>query len=127
MLKNLGYAGTYHDKNIAVNMLMENPLDCGLESSALVFSVNLGSKKGDIPKLNDFTFYFMDEANRLYNTHSTSNPNLIIKTDTDDDEPARRPDGLIHADFRHEFLFQELRIAFYYQPYKKIEIIELRH
>ena len=127
MLKNLGYAGVYHDKNISVSLLLENPLEHNLEATVLVFSVALRTKNSDTDMiLDDFTFYIMDETNRLYNTQSMPylKPAIEIK---DDDEPIRYPVGLIHTEFKHEFLFQELRVAFYYQPYEKINIIKLQH
>jgi hypothetical protein len=33
MLKNKGIAGAYHDENISVGVLLENPLDYELEAS----------------------------------------------------------------------------------------------
>ena len=127
MLKNLGYDGTYHDENISVNVLLENPLDYNLEAAKIVFSVLLRNKKGDALKLEDFTFYVMDEADHLYNVQSIPYKKPINETTLDDDEPVRQPDGLIQTEFKHNFLFQDLRIAFHYRPYTKIHIIRLKH
>jgi len=126
MLKNLGYVGTYHDNNISVNVLLENPIDYGLEPTALVFSITLKAKNDSVLQPEDFTFYIMDETDRLYNTQAIPNPTSSIEA-APDDEPVRQPDMLIHTDFQHEFLFQDLRIAFYYRPYMKISIIKLKH
>jgi hypothetical protein len=128
MLKNLGYAGAYYDENIAVSILLENPLEHDLDATTLVFSVALRAKTGDMvdSRLDDFTFYIMDESNFLYNIQSMP----YIKPVTEmikDDEPIRYPTGLIYTDFEYEFLFQDLRIAFYYHPYEKICIIKLEH
>jgi len=125
MLKHLKFSGLFHDENLSVNVTSENPADYGLEATELVFSVVLRAKNGDAPKLEDFTFYIMDEANCLHNAQSISA--TAIEIDPRDDEPVQRPDGLIHTYFKHEFLFQDLRIAFEYRPYRKISIIELRH
>ena len=127
MLKNFGYGGAYHGMSISVSVLLENPLECGLEATDLAFSVALRSKNGDTLKLEDFTFYVMDETGQLHSTRSIPNSMPTIETTSDDDEPVRRPDGLIHTDFKYEFLFQDLRIAFSYRPYGKINIIELKH
>ena len=128
MLKNLGYDGAYHDENISVSVLLENPLEYNLEANALVFSVALRPKSGSkILRLEDFTFYVMDEANRLYNAKSTPCLKPANEVITEDDEPEHCPDGLIHTDFKYDFLFQDLRIAFYYRPYAKISIIKLKH
>ena len=128
MLKNLGYDGAYHDGNISVSAILENPLDYGLEASALVFGVTLKAKGNGsaTPKLDDFTFYVMDETNRLYNAQSV--PYLKPGAEMPDgNEPVRCPDALIHTAFRHEFLFQDLRVAFYYRLYTEIKIIGLKH
>ena len=127
ILKNLGYAGAYRDENIVISLLLENPRDIGLQSSTIVFSLHIRDVSGDTPKLDDFTFYIMDEENKLYNTQSTPCSKPTIESDPDDDEPVRCPDGLIYTGFRHYFLFQDLRIAFYYKPYNKINIIALNH
>ena len=126
MLKNFGYGGAYRDVSVSVSVTLENPLECGLEATELVFSVALRAKNGDTLKLEDFTFCVMDEANQLYKTQSIpyTKPDIEIISD---DEPVRRPDGLIHTGFMHEFLFQDLRIAFHYRPYKKLKIIALKH
>ena len=126
MLKNFGYDGAYNDKHISVNVLLENPLTHDLEASKLVFSVAVKGKNGEPPRLDDFTFYIMDEANRLHNTQIAPY-SKIIEADPDDDEPVRQPDGLILTDFKSDFLFQDLRIGFYYQPYQTISIIQLSH
>lgn len=128
MLKKLGYNGAYNDQNISVNVLLENPVDCGLEETNLVFSIRLRGKKESaaIVKIQEFRFYIMDETNCLHNTRIMLCPTGIAET-TVDDEPMRQPDGLILADFKHSFLFQDLRIAFYYQPYRRIIIIGLEH
>jgi len=126
MLKNLGYDGTYHDENISVSILLENPLDFGLELTKLVFSITLRTKNNPTaPRMEDFAFYVMDEAHYLYNTQHTPYLKSFVET-IPDDEPIRQPDGLIQTNFKHDFLFQDLRVAFYYRPYKKINIIELK-
>ena len=127
MLKNFGYDGAYHDEDISVSIMLENPLDWELETTALVFSVALRAKNKDLSQLSmlDFTFYIMDESNRLYNTEIRLCSKIMYKEK--DNEPIRQPDGLVCADFKHEFLFQDLRIAFYYQPYEKLHIIKLQH
>lgn len=128
MLKKSGYNGAYNDQNISVNVLLENPVDCGLEETNLVFSIRLrGKKESDaIVKIQEFTFYIMDEANCLHSTRIMLCPTGTVET-TIDDEPIRQPGGLILTEFKHDFLFQDLRIAFYYKPYRRIIIIELKH
>lgn len=88
------------------------------------------------PKPEDFTFYVMDEANCLYNVQCMPYLKRNIEAATyetetdaggDESEPARKPDGLIYIDFKFDFLFQDLRVAFYRQPEMKISIIGLKH
>ena len=116
MLKKFGYDGAYRDENISVSVMLENPLVHGLDSTALVFSVTVKGKRGDTPRLDDFTFYVMDEGNRLYNARNIPYPLPTAKVDQEDSEPERQPDGLILTEFKHDFLFQDLRIAFSYRP-----------
>ena len=129
MLKNCGYGGTYHDKDISVSMLLENPLDCGLEAASLVFSVIIRDKRTGSAKLSpeDFTFYIVDEANFIYNTQKTFGQYPQIQELPGDDESVREPDCLIFTEFRPEFLFQNMRIAFYDRHHRQLHIIELRH
>jgi hypothetical protein len=129
MLKNFGYDGTYNDENITVSVLLENPSDYGLEATNLVFNVTLRTKNSYTinTRLEDFEFYVMDEANHLYSTYRIPYSKSEAKADPDDDEPIHQPDGLILTEFNPGFLFQDLRIAFYYQLYRKINIIELSH
>lgn len=133
MLKNFLYGGGYHDENVSVSMLLENPMECGFEEGNLVFSIHVRreneSSNTSMMRLEDFTFYIMDENNRLYNTKNLPCPlpcpdALLYSSDNDE---LIRPDGLILTDFKPEFLFQNLRIVFYYQPYQKFKIIELSH
>ena len=126
MLKNLGYNGAYRDENISVSILLENPMEHGLEPTDLAFSVTLISKNGEPPRMKDFAFYVMDETNRLHNTKDA--PYVKHAPEPyEDDEPVCCPNGLIHTDFTHDFLFQDLRIAFYYRPYMKISLIKMKH
>ena len=129
MLKNLGYDGAYRDEDVSVSVLLENPSDYGFEAATLVFSVTVraGSNGTIIPKLDDFTFYVMDETNRLYNAQVTLYSKSAAEDDSDNDEPARQPDGLVRTGFQYDFLFQDLRIAFYCRSCDKINIIRLKH
>ena len=128
MLKNLGYHGLYRDQDISVSVLLENPLDCGLEAAALVFSVIVRERQNGTANLgmDSLSFYIMDEQNRIHNMQKMSGLRPNIKVAVDDDEPVRSPDGLIFTDFKPEFLFQNLRIAFYYVPHQQFHIIELK-
>ena len=129
MLKNFGYAGIYRDKDISINVLFESPVDHGVDIDKLVFSVRISARHGELGILlpNEFTFYIMDEANRLYNvenvTYSESYVDEVIETDAS--LPVLK--SLIVTDFRHEFLYQDLRVAFAYEPLDRIEIIRLMH
>ena len=129
MLKNFGYDGAYRDENISVSVLLENPLEHGFEANTLIFSVTFKAMNSDtaVPRLEDFTFQIMDEANRLYNTQSMPYLKSEIEMNSEDDELVREPDGLIITNLNHEFLFQDLRIAFLYRPNGKTNIIELKH
>jgi len=127
MLKHLKFSGIFHDDNLSVNVTLENPADYGFAATDLLFSIMVSVKSniGIIPRPEDFTFYVMDETNCMHNTQ-------IILTSagvtlTENAEPEKQPNWLILADFKSDFLYQDLRIAFYYQLYQRINIIELRH
>lgn len=125
MLKNLGYDGAYNDENISVSVLLENPLEHDLDAQMMTFSVKVKEKGGTstMSGLEDFTFYVMDESNHLHNVKVSP----YLKGMPEDEEPVYKPEGLIYTELQHDFLFQDLRIAFYYCPYAKINIINLKH
>lgn len=125
MLKHLGYSGTYNDENISVSILLENPIEHPLQPILLTFSVRVQIKSNhpNILRPENIAFYILDESNDLHNTKKL--PYLIDIPD--DDEPVCKPDYLICAAFKHDYIFQDLRIAFYYRPYEKINIINLKH
>ena len=123
MLKRHSYDGFYRDENISISILLENPTAHDLETNELVFSVTLKARKRGICELNDFTFYVMDEANCLHNTQIIPYSKNSIKNS----EPTLLSSKLIRTRFRSYFLFQDLRIAFYYPPYQNIAIINLKH
>lgn len=128
MLKNFGYDGVYRNQNLSVSVLLENPLDYNLEIAKLIFSVTIrDKKKGVVPHLEDFTFYLMDEKNHIYNMQKEAGLQVNIKTTAEDNESVRKPDTLISTDFNPKFLFENLRIVFYYEPDQKFYIMELTH
>jgi len=123
MLKNKGYTGAYNDENISVGVLLENPLNYKLEAVQLVFSITVANKDDNSSlKTNDFAFYIMEETNQLHNTHI-----IIPEVIPNDNESVHPPHVLICTELKPEFLFQDLRIAFFYVPYGKIHIIKLKH
>lgn len=129
MLKNLGYDGLYRDQDISVSALLENPLDFGLDAGMLVFSITIRDKRAG-PKnltIEDFSFYIMDEQGHTYSAQKIPYIQPITGAGVEDDEPIRDPDGLILTEFRHEFLFQDLRIAFRYGPNQQLHIFELKY
>ena len=129
MLKKLGYSGAYRDQNISVSVLLENPLDYGLDPATLVFSVIVKDKQNSATALGfvDYSFFIIDEQNHIYNTKKKLGVCSNTKTAADDDEPTRCSDGLILVDFKPEFLFQDLRIAFYHEAYQQLYIIKLKY
>ena len=127
MLKHLKFSGSFRDENLSVSVTLENPADYGFEAATLLLSVAVKGKNsnGITPKMENLEFYVMDEANRLY--YAKSIPITAVKLNQGADEPVYQPDGLIHTYFKHDFLFQDMRIAFDYWPYRRISIIELSH
>ena len=70
MLKDLRLSGVFYDETLSVHVTMENPADYGLEATELLFSVMVRDKtsSGISLRMEDFTFYVMDETNYVYNT-----------------------------------------------------------
>lgn len=129
MLKNLGYSGAYHDPSLSIGVLLEDPAECGLEANLLVFSVTVSGKQESTAhlKMEDFSFYIMDEQDRLYNTQKLPGAQPSAQIDEEDDELFRRPDGLIFTEFKHEFLFQNLRMVIYSRQDQQFHIFALRY
>lgn len=129
MLKYIKFSGVFRDENLSVSVTLENPRDYGFEATNLLLSIMVRSKNGAGATLNleDFTYYVMDEAGRLYNAQSIPYSRPDVETAFEYDEPVQCPDGLLYTYFKHDFLFQDMRIAFDYRPYQRISIIELRH
>lgn len=142
MLKHIKFSGIFHDDTMYVNVTMENPTEYGLEPTSLLFSLSVKAKSSNgstdqfhVPKLSDFTFYIMDESNNMYNTKRISIPTANETQITENqatiiqanNEEKYQNNGMMLADFKHTFLYQDLRVAFYYEPYKKIMIINLEH
>lgn len=127
MLKNLGYYGAYRDPYISVDVLLENPLHCGMDPSKLVFSVIVKSnpESAENFRFEDCTFYLMDEQDRLYNTGKAPGAQPDIGA-AEEEAAVLRSDGLIFADFRPEFLFQDLCIVFYRKDCRQFYRIELK-
>jgi hypothetical protein len=109
MLKGIIFSGKYCDEYLTVSVTSEEPLSHGLDSGTLSFSFTIKeSVNTDAPRTDDFTFYLMDEADRLYNTRLER----VIPADTLSRD-AREPNPLILAEFKPDFLYQDLRVAFY--------------
>lgn len=69
----------------------------------------------------------MDEKNHIYNMRKEAGLQVNIETAVEDDESVHKPDTLISTDFNPKFLFENLRIVFYYEPDQKFYIMELTH
>jgi len=131
MLKNMSYEGTYRDEDITISVVLENPLDCSLNVNTLAFCVFVESNHDDnaAPDMDDFVFYVMDDNYHLYNMqfvpYTNSRP-TTLPYEPEDDEPITIPSGVIYTELRPEFIFHDLRVAFYYRRYDRMEIIKLQ-
>lgn len=124
MLKDLCFSGIFRDEHLTVSIMLENPLHYQLDSSVLLFSVIVRSKKGDITDIapEDFVFYVLDEKGFAYNTQRIPVPPAGLNEAAD-----YPPDLLICTDWKNDFLFQDLRLAFSHRAYQSLPIIELRY
>jgi hypothetical protein len=128
MLKNLGYDGAYRDETITVNVLLENPLEHSLDESMLVFGVTMRNKIDSTHHLQwaELIFYVMEENDCLHNTENMQSLHPDAATESACDKPIPPPDRLIRTAFRPEFLFQDLRVAFYNRRTERLHIIKLQ-
>jgi hypothetical protein len=129
MLSNHGYTGFYRDESLYVDVMLENPLDYGIDASMLVFSVRIVLKNGDADAFSqdDFTFYLMDNDNSLYSVQNAPYSIQGAYAALDNGELPKTLRGLITAELRPELLYQDMRVGFMYRPYDRIELITLRH
>ena len=128
MLDKLGFSGEYRDKDISVDIMLENPLEYGIDAGILLFSVRIAPRRAGAPtpQINEFSFYIMDKYNRVYNLRSA--PIHIEKeTSVELDCSINAVNSLIQTKLRPIFLYHDMRIAFFYRPYNRIEIIALTH
>lgn len=127
MLKDLVYAGTYRDKDISVIVILQSPLDYGLNANTMAFEVMVAAKSDSTvaPLLKDFTFYIIDEANLFYNVRNATYSSLRVDMIINPEESPHTQKRLILTEFMPEFLYQEMRVGFYYKPYNHIEMITL--
>jgi len=122
MLEDVSYNGFYRNKDMSVNVMLDNPMRYNLEADRLAFKVEVIPRRGDATLyVEDFTFYLMSDDNRLHNFEFT----LLEQDKVVEDGVPCAFSGFMHTAFCPEYLFQCLRIAFYYQPYEHIEIISL--
>ena len=65
---------------MSVDVLMRNPLDCGLDSGTLVLDITLKPRQANVDTLpfGEFQFYLMGEDDCLYNTQSSNYTDLGI-------------------------------------------------
>ena len=128
MLDKLGFSGEYRDRDISVDIMLENPLEYGIDAGNLLFSIKISQRSADAPilRINEFSFYIMDKYNRMYNVQDA-----LVPTEKEAaivlDCSISAINGHIQTKLRPIFLYHDIRIAFYYQLYNRIEIITLTH
>jgi hypothetical protein len=129
MLNIQGIGGQYRGLFLSVDVMLENPLDYGIDPSMMVFDVNISARNDntDVFSWNDFTFYVLDKHNRLYIAQSIPKSFLSASPVKDTGEPSNALRGLVQLRLRPVFLYHDLRVAFFYHPSNRIKIITLTH
>ena len=123
MLEDIDYGGSYRDDSITVTVTLEDPERHGIDAGRLAFMVTASMYNGDAFPGECLVFYLMSDSNFISNTEF-----IPIEASKHIATEARRSlNGLIHMELHHGYLFQSLRVAFYYLPYNRIEIIQLKH
>ena len=122
MIEDIFYGGTYRDDNIVVTVTLEDPASLGISASKLVFTVAATKTDGEAFPEDSCVFYLMQDNNSIQNTGF-----IPLESSRNVGSGATcHMEGIISTEFRHEYLFQCLRVAFYYLPYDRIEIIQLK-
>lgn len=126
MLNDLGFFGTYKDDAMKVDIVFRNPLDYNLKADTMVFGILITPKKSGTFQLDDFRFYIMDRDNRLYNANNIPESSLeAITTEEMEKESPNTLRGFILTELKPEYLYQDIRIAFYHG--NRFEVIVLEH
>lgn len=131
MMKDIGYAGVYHDGSSSIGATLEAPQKFNLAADALVFVVTAEtrSSNGIAPQLEDLKFYVLDEQDQMHLTHMLPYPEEVACDENVGaiEATSATPRALICTTLRPEFIFQTLRIVVYFKGRERMGIIKLQH
>lgn len=111
MLNNYNYDGFYRDNNFMVSVTLTNPNEIDINNYMLTFDVLLKSENNI--NLANFSFYIIDCNNNMHNMVMLNN------------NCGKYNQAIVHTKLQPIFLYNDIRIAFYYKPYNKLLIIDM--
>jgi hypothetical protein len=119
MIKDLTFGGSYKDENLLMEAMLLNPAEHGYAEDVLLFEIGITLISTDKPHITEFIFYITDgQTKSIYNA-------------TDVTEISA--DGIwtmtVHVAYplRTEYLYHDIRLGFFYEPYNCIEFVEINH
>ena len=117
MIKDLTFGGSYKDENISMDAMLVNPAEHGYGNDTLTFEVRI-TMKGATTDVDDWSFYIIDGQQNIYNAADVAElPSDGISTIA----------VIVAYHFRPEYLYNDIRLGFYYEPYNCIQFIEINH
>ena len=118
MLQDLTFGGSYKDENLIMEAMLLNPVEHGYNTDVLLFEILITSIRTDATELSEWDFYILDGQNRIHNAVD------ITELPTDD---ASKMTVLVSYQFRTEYLYEDIHLGFLYEPYCRIEFVEINH
>jgi hypothetical protein len=117
MIKNLTFGGRYSDEIIIMEAMLVSPAKNGYSNNTLIFEVHIITK-GRTTDLSEWNFYIMDNQHKIHNAADvTELPKDGISAIS----------ALVAYDFRVEYLYNDIRLGFYYEPHNGIYFVEINH
>lgn len=117
MIKNLTFGGRYGDEIVIMEAMLVNPVENGYGNDTLTFEVRIITK-GRTTDLSEWNFYIMDGQNNIHNAADvTELPKDGISTIA----------VLVAYEFRAEYLYNDIRLGFLYEPHNGIYFVDINH
>ena len=117
MIQDLTFGGSYKDKNMSIEAMLVNPAEHGYGNTMLTFKLDI--KTEDIPiNLHQWHFYILNYENSIINA-------------ADFEEKTKQGLSTITLilvyHLHYEYFYNDIKLGFLYEPYNRIEFIEIKH
>ena len=118
MLHNLVIGGSYKDKLFEITATLAVPANHGNYDDVILFEVSISSTNTVKPQLSDYKFYIMTGRKRIFNTAD------VVELFSKDNSTVT---ALVSFDSRAMFLYSDIQLGFFYEPYSHIEFFKIEH